>query len=550
MAIVGFYLVLKMFAMNAYVGDEHIYLYQAKLVSEGTVPYADFAMAHPPFQTLFTALVFKLFGYGFLLSRMLPVFWCLVGGLALAVLVRREYGIVASVATTALYLLAYEPLRASSHYTGVNMTIALLVLAVLAYRTGALRTAALISVLAVFTRLYAAPGVLVLTVYAIVVNPREGLRLVAWGAGLGVLALVAIGLWTGFYSMFHNLLLYHAQKTPMTQASLTGMWNRILFHNALEISLFVLAQIAVLGTVFRGFYNQKTAAGPSFYARLKNSLEESHAGLVILSSCIAIFFYVILINMDRVWMYYFVPSFPFAAVAGGWLVSRWIHSIWQLFRARWNIRQTGLSIQGLVGGSVLFALFIVCYIQSPRLEENLTYYQKAMKKPVSGRTHSYVWRPGLLPVAISDAVKNHLWLAERTIGSPYHRFNYLLWHESRILDIVEEVVQVIDQKVSKEGEIFGDSGTVPLFALLSGRRIAANEVDTNIQRYRSGNADPKKLIEEIDLPKTEMIILQNRFGVAGVLEVKKLVHKKYKIVKGVRSVTGRRFSLYKRQGET
>ncbi|MCP4199992.1 MAG: hypothetical protein GY762_22850 [Proteobacteria bacterium] len=548
LAVVGFFLILKMFSMNAYAGDEHIYLYQAKLVAQGTIPYADFAMAHPPFQTLFTALLFKLFGYSFLFGRMLPVLWCLLGGLALAIMVRREYGIVASIASISLFLLAYEPLRASSHYTGVNMTVALLLFAVLAYRVGAIRTAALISVLAVFTRLYAAPGVLVLAVYAILVRPREGLRLVVWGAGLGVIAVVAVGLWTGFYDLFHNLVLYHAQKTPMSEAALKGMQDRILFHNALEGTLFALAQCAILGTVFRALTKQKAKSHPHFFAKLKDTLETSHTGLVILSSCIALSFLAVLTNMDRVWMYYFIPSFPFAAVASGWLISRWVHTLRLLILARGNIRQTEVSIPGLVGGSLLFAVFVVCTILGPRLEENLTYYQKAMNNPVSERTRTYTWRSGLLPTSVNAAVEKYLWQEKRTIGTAYNRFNYLLWHESRILDIVDEVVRTIDEEVSKDGEIFGDSGTVPLFALLSDRCIAADEVDTNIQRYRSGNADPKKLIEKIDHPKTEMIILRNRFGVAGVLEVKQLIHKKYKPVKRLRTFTGRTFFLYQRQG--
>lgn len=59
------YLTLKMFSLNAYAGDEYIYLYQGKLIAEGVIPYSGFAMAHPPLQAIFTALIFKLFGYQF-----------------------------------------------------------------------------------------------------------------------------------------------------------------------------------------------------------------------------------------------------------------------------------------------------------------------------------------------------------------------------------------------------------------------------------------------------------------------------------------------------
>jgi len=55
------------------------------------------------------------------------------------------------------------------------------------------------------------------------------------------------------------------------------------------------------------------------------------------------------------------------------------------------------------------------------------------------------------------------------------------------------------------------------------------------------------LISKIDNPRTEMIILRYRFGVAGVLEVRHLVEAKYRRVKTVRSAQGRVFLLYRRR---
>ena len=151
---------------------------------------------------------------------------------------------------------------------------------------------------------------------------------------------------------------------------------------------------------------------------------------------------------------------------------------------------------------------------------------------------------------MNEAIRAALWHDQRVIGTIYNRFTYLLWHESRILDIVDDAVKIIDSEVGAKGALFGDSGTVPLFALLTGRRIAANEVDTNIQRYRSGNADPKQLIEKIDHAQTEMIILRDRFGITGVAEVRRLVENKYRAVKKLRTFNGKRFTFYKRRGTT
>ncbi|MCP4675745.1 MAG: glycosyltransferase family 39 protein [Deltaproteobacteria bacterium] len=535
-----FFLVLKMFTMNTYAGDEHIYLYQAKLISQGVAPYSGFAMAHPPVHALFTALTFKVFGYHFLLGRFLPVLWCLTGGIVLAFLVRREYGRVASVATVALYLLAYEPLRASSHFTGVNMTVALLISAVFAYRLNAIRAAAVLSTLAVFTRLYAAPGILVLVVFALVADRRSGLRLVFWGAVTGTVCFILIGIWTGFQDMIHNMVLYHAQKTPMKPGSLVGMRDKVLFHNASLAAVFLLAQVAAIATLASELAGTGRGAGP--LSRLAEAMRSSRLGLFVLASSIAFFFQVVLLSMDRVWMYYFIPSFPFAAVAGGWLVARWVQGVAMLIRGKLEKPHR----MRFVCGVILFIAFIMSYALSPMLERNLKYYKLEMKKPQKERAHTYAWNPGLLPGGVNEAVKSILWKDVRVIGEPHTRFNYYLWHESRVLDIVDEVVETIKNKSGASGEIFGDSGTVPLIALLSDRRIAGNEVDTNIQRYRSGNANPKELVKRIDNPKTQMIILRHNFGVFGVAEVRRLVKEKYRRLKSVRSAQGRVFHLYKR----
>ncbi len=544
-AVAFFYLVLKMFAMNAYAGDEHIYLYQAKLVSEGTVPYSDFAMAHPPLQTVFTAIIFKIFGYHFLLGRLLPVLWCLCGGLILGVMVFRELGALASIASTTLYLLSYEPLRASSHYTGVNMAVALLIAGVFALRSGAVRIAAALCVAAVFTRLYAIPGVLVLVGFALFVTPKQGLRFAKYSAGIGASVFFLIGFWTGFADFLDNTFFYHAYKTAMAKGALASMRDGVMFHNATITLLFILAQIALLVAVDSGY--QKTDKRLGFIRRIREVLAEKGTGLLVLSSATAVFLLLILLNMNRVWMYYFIPAFPFAAVPAGWLVARWLAAGLQLIRARGNLAQSNLSRADFAGGLVLLVVAVAGLLFSPNLEKRLGYYQRAMKKPPSARAHQYEWNSGLLPDAINQWVRSTLWPKERVIGERYNSFNYLLWHESRTFGPLEEMVATIRGAGSSTGEIFGDSGTVPLLALQSGRRIAANQVDTNIQRYRSGSTDADAVIKEIDNEKTELIILRHRFGVAGLKQVKQLVREKYTLVKSFRDSKKRAlYRIYKR----
>jgi len=545
-AVVFVFLVLKMFTINPYPGDEHIYTYQAKLVSEGVTPYSEFAMAHPPLQSLFTGLVLKIFGYQFTLLRMLPVLWCLTAGLLLAVTVRRELGSVASVATAALFLLAYEPLRASSHATGVNMTLAVLLGAFLAYRKGLIPLTAGLCVAAVFTRLYAAPGVMALTIFALVADWRKGLKLIAWGAGLGTAAFVAAGLWTGFGDMIHNMLRYHAQKTPMKPDALTNMRDTVLFHNAAGFFLFLLGAPALFAALVRSFNRATDRKG---FVRFKTAFTRAQLGLPILACGVATAFLAILLSMDRVWMYYFVPPIPFAAIVGGWLVARWVNAAVRLVQARGKLGEARIDRPALIAYGVLLAAFAIAFAWSPTLEEGLPYYKKEMKKAPAERVHSYEWQDGMLPGVLNDLVRSTVWRDERTIGDTYFGFTYLLWHESRVLDVTDEIVEEIQQRTDGDDAIFGDSGTVPLLALLSGRRIAANEVDTNIQRYKSGNADPDEMVRSIDDPSTKLIVLRNRFGVAGVKQLKQLVKEKYELRSRHRTSKGKRFMVFERKAD-
>ncbi|HUT78433.1 MAG TPA: hypothetical protein VM285_12135, partial [Polyangia bacterium] len=125
-------------------------------------------------------------------------------------------------------------------------------------------------------------------------------------------------------------------------------------------------------------------------------------------------------------------------------------------------------------------------------------------------------------------------------------FSHYLWHESRVLTITDAVVEEIRARTGPDDRIFGDSGTVPLFALLTGRDIAGNEVDTNVQRYRSGNADAAEIVSRIDAPSTKLIILRHRFGVAGVREVSDLVARRYRQVRVFQNAGGEVFRMYER----
>lgn len=547
--VAAFYLVLKAFSMNAYGGDEHIYLYQAKLIAEGFAPYRDFSMAHPPVQALLTAAIFKIAGYHFALGRSLPVLVTLAGGLGLAWMARRELGSLAGIAAMAFALLSYEPLRASSHFTGVETAVTLLVFGWLAARGGRPVVAAALCTAAVLTRLYTIPGVAALVVVTVLGDRRRALVLVAAGAAFGVAAFLALGLWTGFGAMVHDIFLYHAEKTAMEADELANMKATVLFHNAVPAALAALSLPAMLGALAAAW--KRTAAAAPLRVRLREAVGRAGIALPLAGAFTAILLLAVLLNMDRVWMYYFVPAFPFAALAGGWLFALWAGGLVRLARARFRCGPAGLSRGAVAAAALAFAAFALSAALGHRLERSLDYYAREMAKPEAARDHAYEWRDSAwLPGPLNRAVRAALWKDLRFLGEPASGFAFYLWHESRVLDVVDEAVAEIRARTRDGDEIFGDSGTVPLLALLSGRAIAGREVDTNAQRYRSGSADPKELVARIDTPRTRIVFLRNRFGVAGVPEVRALVGRKYALVREFRTEEGgKTFQMFERRAD-
>jgi hypothetical protein len=536
--VVGVFLLFKMFSLNYYAGDEHIYIYQGWLIMKGLVPYADFSAAHPPLQLLLVAIILKLFGYHFLLARLLPVGWTLAGGLILALGVRRELGTVASLAATASYLLAYDVLRASSHFTGIEMTVALLLATFFSYRRGRIRTCAILGVLAVLTRLYALPGLFLTLGYALLMERRRGLRILAWTFGLGLASAVAIAAWAGPGPLVREIFRYHALKMPMSSRSLASTRTLVLAHNVPLALLFTLA-VSLLVWRLRGIGTERRKRGTSSWlSRIRPALQESGIELVAQAAGVALVYLVILTLMTRIWIYYFILAFPFAAVAAGWLVAEWLRLVREAVRLRGRPARVGFHRKATLSALSLLVLFLVGSSLRPFLLADLEETGEDKGGPASEHILSYDWKPGRLPAGVNRLVRRLLWRDSRILGKDYPDYTYLLWHESRTLEVVEEVVHGIAARVRPEGTIFGDASTVPLFALLSQRRIAANEIDTNLQRYRSGFTDPAALIRKIDLPSTEMIITWDDHGVAVLPELKQLLESKYTQVGAPRDVRG------------
>jgi len=103
-------------------GDENVYLYMGKLVSEGKIPYKDFFLAHPPLQILIIAAVFKIVGFNIFISNLMPLLFTLLSAFFLFKIVKEKFNEIKALAAVALFLFSFSTLSLATDFVGINLT--------------------------------------------------------------------------------------------------------------------------------------------------------------------------------------------------------------------------------------------------------------------------------------------------------------------------------------------------------------------------------------------------------------------------------------------
>ena len=120
--IIILYAAMKLSFINYSYSDENTYFYMGKLVSEGLVPYKDFFSSHPPLQVYLFALLFKVFGFSFIVLKLVPLVCTIVSGFFVYKMVWEKIGVREAVIALILFLFSYDSMRFSGYAVGVNLT--------------------------------------------------------------------------------------------------------------------------------------------------------------------------------------------------------------------------------------------------------------------------------------------------------------------------------------------------------------------------------------------------------------------------------------------
>jgi len=184
-AIVGAYLLVKVWYLCVTLGDQNLYFYASRLWAEGAMPYRDFFLSHPPAHLFVSTLVILAAGTNLRVLLALPSVFGLLSGLLVYTIARRALGVMGAILASVLFLFSLRHLLASSYFTGVNVATFWLLLAVCLSMRGRALLAGLALGLGVSTAVYTAVGACVLLTLVALEDRRKAIIL---GAALGLTA--------------------------------------------------------------------------------------------------------------------------------------------------------------------------------------------------------------------------------------------------------------------------------------------------------------------------------------------------------------------------
>lgn len=487
-----FFGLLKSFALGPAVSDENIYFYDAWLMTQGVWPYRDFFFAHPPMHLIPGWLLFSVTGFGLTVGKMLPMGAAAATGVGVYVIARRAGGQVAGVVAAALFLLSHDVLRASSHWTGINLSIAWLTWGLAAALAGRLRTAGVLFALGATTGFYVFPAALGVGVLLALKKARDSMR---FGLAFLVPFLLINGFfwWLGGDGYLDGVYRYHALKPGLEGQTLFDRLPSILFHD------FFLV------------------AGPLYLLPLLRDAEQKTGRWCAL---LAAGYLVFLGLLGQVFHFYFLLLFPACAVCGGLFVG-------------WA---TGSRRNALIAGAAVLVGFLVV----PSFEYQLGYFARQR-----GKTKTYELPPSPLPG--SGLVEALLWKPDRTIGRRHTGIQYYLWHESRRFDTARTMADRLKELAGPEDTLFGDSTSVPLVALWSGVPIATHMVDTNGMRFSSGITPPEEAIARLR-GKVTWVLVHSRRGFYQIDELRRFVEEDFEPVQSFETRHHGTYRLLRQRG--
>ena len=463
--ILAVFVYLKIPGLEPKIADENIYFYMATLVPKGLLPYKDFFYANPPGLLIFLSIAGIVSGKSFLGFKLVPLV-AGAGSVALTYfIVQSRFSKFLAFLSAILLAFTYDWLRVTTHATGGNVTIFLMLFTVLLVIYQKPVLAGLVFGLAFITKVYAVTAFPAIIFLVFMLSSAftqggsgddknrltpEGKRddnnkltpfykvgkgdafiyLLKFILSFTILVSTVLGIcWLiGGNDFWRQSVLYHMQK-PEAPSHNMKIFLRVLRTNQ-PLTEFLGISILLLPILW--FTNKKSVPW-----------NKDQISILAFSGIWIITLAVFLSIQKKIFDQYFILGFPAAVIFIGSVFSVVINKI-----------------------------------------ESIRIYKKVVM----------FWVILLLLFSL-------VWGAKR-----------FRQHEERSLNITYNTAEYIKNNSNPTDTIFGDSVTAPLLALLSGREIAAYEADTNAMRFRSEISDPEYVLDRALGDNVKFMVLRVSAG--------------------------------------
>lgn len=234
----SFFLLLKIWLLIPRFGDGFEYLYMAKILWMGVLPYRDYLLVDPPLLELLFSPLMVLVGDQWRLLQLLPAIAEIVTAVVLFLLCKKEKIIFAWLAPL-LYLFSFTVLATSDYLTGVHITNSLILLGIF-FRDRPM-AAGFSWGLALTTKLYSIPS-LTGQIFELLLEKRlkQALALILISAVVASLVVVPFIIQAPEKS-FQQLIIHHLDRT-------TGIPSISIWTYFLQREWFLIA-FGLLGVI-------------------------------------------------------------------------------------------------------------------------------------------------------------------------------------------------------------------------------------------------------------------------------------------------------------
>ncbi len=532
------YVVLKANALRYSTTDEALYFYAAKLWSEGTLPYRDFFFSHPPLHLAIPALLYKVFGYHFLIGKCLSAGAALVAALFGWRLARRWLGPLGAVVALALNLLACEVLQASSNLTGINLSTAWLLAGLwAALGHGRFVLGGMLIGAAASTGFYAVGGAVALAVMGATM-PRSLRQGQPWWHHPSVRVLLGfLAVWGSINLVFSSIggpgynagvYAYHFAKkakvegfTPLSDSPLAIFSNFFAMLGSRDFLIDLYYHTAhwwwALGLPIAASLRAKVEGRSLADVFDPRRWWQVPASRPLLMWAIAWALLIEFGSFKERYDFYFALILPAASLAAAAFVVDSAHVAWALLRGSTSSSQRFAAVACaallLWGGS-----WMSVGMAANRKAYPTEFGGAKVEGKGPGERLDFEWLDSPGPAWVSSWTKALFWQGYRIRGSVETGVHHYLWGKKRWFSKAEEMATWI-RNHSQEGDtVSGASDYAPLLALLSGRRMAGNHVDTNSKVFNTGTVAVEKFWEEAckDHLKFLVIAPQSYFAAADL----------------------------------